>query len=153
MEIMLKHLYLFEGLDESYVAKIEEIAELRAYSPGELIFSQGDIADAIFMIQHGAVSINHREDDGEVVEIAKLGTGSHFGEMSMLDSESRSASASSDAYSDIVRISYEAMINLLESDSHIAIHVYREISRFLCSRLRLTSLDLIHLRTQHPGFF
>ena len=97
MEKLLNQLYLFEGLDESYIAKIEEISELRAYSPGELIFSQGDIADAIFMIQHGAVSIIHRDDDGEEVEIAKLGTGSHFGEMSMLDNASRSASASSAA--------------------------------------------------------
>jgi hypothetical protein len=45
------------------------------------------------------------------------------------------------------------MIELLESDQDLAVHIYREISRFLCSRLRLTSLDLSYIRSQNPGLF
>ena len=153
MAKMLNHMYMFAGLEDSDLAKIENIAELESYSPGDRVFSQGEPADAMFMIQHGAVRIVHIEDDDEEVELAKLGTGSHFGEMSMLDAEPRSGTAISEGYSDIIRIRHAPMIELLESDQDLAVHIYREISRFLCSRLRLTSLDLSYIRSQNPGLF
>ena len=149
----MNHLYLFKELGEADLERIEAIAELVTYGPGERIFSQGDVADAFYLIQSGAVRIDLLEDDENEVEIAKLGTGSHFGEMGMLDNEPRSASATSESYTDVIRIGYAEIGALMEEDNNIAIHFYRAISKFLASRLRLTSLDLSLSRSQNLSYF
>ena len=82
-----------------------------------------------------------------------LGTGSHFGEMALLDKERRSASAVAQSESDIVEIDYENLQPLLDSNAAIATHFYRALSRFLCSRLRLTTLDLSYSRSQNLSHF
>ena len=153
MEKELNHLYLFKELEEADLKKIEAIAELVTYGPGERIFSQGDTADAFYLIQSGAVRIDLLEDDDNEVEIAKLGTGSHFGEMGMLDDEPRSANATSESYTDVIRIGYSEISDLMDANIGIANHFYRAISRFLASRLRLTSLDLSLSRSQNLSYF
>ena len=154
MNKLINNLYLFKGLPDSDVSRIEEIAELESYTQGDQVFRQGESADSFFIIQHGTVSIelDDEDDKGERIEVATLGTGSHFGEMSFLDNEPRSANAIAATDSDIIRISYTSMRELLESDPQILIHVYRELARFLCSRLRLTTLDLSYERSRNLGY-
>ncbi|MDJ0956814.1 MAG: cyclic nucleotide-binding domain-containing protein [Arenicellales bacterium] len=151
---LLDNLYLFRGLPDSDLSRIAEIAELKSYARGEQVFRQGDSADSFFVIQYGTVNIELDDEDGkgERIEVATLGTGSHFGEMSFLDNEPRSANASVATDSDIIKISYASMRELLESDSKISIHVYRELAKFLCSRLRLTTLDLSYERSKNLGY-
>ena len=150
---LLENLYLFKGLGQSELSLVEEISELKFYRAGESIFSQSDTADSFYVIQHGSVSIDQSEDDENSVQVATLGTGSHFGEMALLDNEPRSASASAISDSDLVRIGYEPMMQLLSSNPQIEIHFYRELSKFLCSRLRFTTLDLSYSRSQNLGLF
>lgn len=153
MDKQLNNLYLFRGLPNSDLSKVQEIAELESYAKGEQIFRQGEDADSFFVIQYGAVSIDLDDEDGEGerVEVSTYGTGSHFGEMAFLDNEPRSANATAATDSDIIRISYASMSKLLESDPQISIHVYRELARFLCGRLRLTTLDLSYERSKNLG--
>ena len=150
---LLENLYIFRGLSDADLSRIEAIAELESYSSGDLIFRQNDAADAFFVIQHGTVNIELAEegDTGGHIAVATLGTGSHFGEMGFLDHQPRSASAIAASYSDILRIGYSAMKEVLESDSVLSIHVYKQLARFMCSRLRLTTLDLKYERRQNLG--
>ena len=150
---LLENLYIFRGLSGADLSRIEAIAELESYSSGDLIFRQNDAADAFFVIQHGTVNIELDEegDTSDHIAVATLGTGSHFGEMGFLDNQPRSASAIAASYSDILRIGYSAMKEVLESDSALSIHVYKQLARFMCSRLRLTTLDLKYERSQNLG--
>ena len=155
MDKLLQNLYLFRGLEQDQLARFEEIAESEFYPEGEFVFVQGEPADAFFVIQHGAVTIgqNDEDDSGERIDVATLGTGSHFGEMSFLDNTPRSANALAVSDSHVLRIRYDAMATLLESDGQLALQVYRELARFLCGRLRLTTLDLTFERSQNLGHF
>ena len=150
---LLQDLYLFKGLGSSDLALIEDISELKSYRSDERIFNQADTADSFYVIQHGSVSIDQSEDDEHTVQVASLGTGSHFGEMALLDNEPRSASASAMSDSDIVRIAYAPMLELLNLNPKIEVHFYRELSKFLCSRLRFTTLDLSYSRSQNVRLF
>ena len=154
MITLLNNLYLFRGLPDTDLSRIEEISELESYKQGDPIFRQGQSADSFFVIQYGTVSIelDDEEGKGERIEVATLGTGSHFGEMSFLDNEPRSANATAATRSDIIKIKYASMRELIESDPRISIHVYRELARFLCSRLRLTTLDLSYERSRNLGY-
>ena len=150
---LLENLYIFRGLSNEDLSKIEAIAELESYSSGDLIFRQNDVADAFFVIQHGMVNIelDEKVDKSGHIAVATLGTGSHFGEMGFLDDQPRSASAIAASYSDILRIDYSATKEVLESDSALSIHVYKQLAIFMCSRLRLTTLDLKYERSRNLG--
>ena len=150
---LLENLYIFRGLSDEDLSKIEAIAELESYSSGDLIFRQNDVADAFFVIQHGMVNIelDEKVDKSGHIAVATLGTGSHFGEMGFLDDQPRSASAIAASYSNILRIGYSATKEVLKSDSALSIHVYKQLAIFMCSRLRLTTLDLKYERSQNLG--
>ena len=97
------------------------------------------------------IELDGEGDTGGHIAVATLGTGSHFGEMGFLDNQPRSASAIAASHSDILGIGYSAMKTLLESDSMLATHVYKQLAGFLCSRLRLTTLDLGYERSRNFG--
>ncbi len=153
MTNLLHNLYLFDGLSESDLELIENITEVRSYNAGEHIFRQEEPADSFYIIQYGSVSIDQIDEDSKKFEVATYGTGSHFGEMPLLDDEPRSANATAVSNCDLIRIGYASMIELLDANPQIAIHFYRELSKFLCSRLRLTTIDLGHSRSKNLGHF
>src|SRR5262249_61384609 len=74
---------------------MEAIAERRTYAPGDVIFRQGDIADALYLVEAGSVDIlaaDSEATDGQTL-ITTLGVGDEFGEMSFLDVDHRPRSA------------------------------------------------------------
>ena len=153
MKSLLNNLYLFKGLSDETMSRIEAIAQVERFSKDAQIFQQGEVADSFFVIQYGSVNIelDNEDESGKRIVVATLGTGSHFGEMAFLDDEPRSAYATAATDCDLVRLRYREMNELLESDLSMSIHVYRELARFLCSRLRLTTLDLGYERSQILG--
>ena len=64
----------------------------RVFRPGEIVFFQGMHGEEAFLVKEGRVEIFSSTDKGEVV-IATVGPGDIFGEMALVDSRPRSASA------------------------------------------------------------
>ena len=84
---ILKHVKILSSLTEKQLTAISRSLVTKVYKEGDAIITQGEDGDSFFMIAGGDVSVqvNH-------VEVAKLGPGKHFGEMSLLSNEKRSAS-------------------------------------------------------------
>lgn len=150
---LLKNVYLFKTLTEDELNVINEIAEMKTYNAGDIIFTESSPAEAMFVINFGSVRIHQKTKDGDELEIAVLGTGSHFGEMGFLDQEKRSASAVAIEKSDIVSINYEDLKKALESDVNIAKDFYQSLSNFLIRRLRITTNDLSFSRQKNLSHF
>lgn len=66
--------------------------QLVTYENGDLIFSEGDTGREMYIVQSGAVEIRKTCGNGKVL-LARLEKGEFFGEMSLLESLPRSASA------------------------------------------------------------
>ena len=62
----------------------------KAYPDGADIIRQGDPGDCMFVVQSGTVEVV-REEDGETTLLAELGPNDFFGEMSLFERETRSA--------------------------------------------------------------
>ncbi len=150
---LLQNVYLFKGLANSYLELISEIGVLETYLPGDEVFLQGDKALALYIIKYGSVRILQKGPSGEEIEVASLGTGSHFGEMAFVDGEVRSASAIAIEKSEIVSLPYENLRQLLGANPAIAVNVYRELAHFLCGRLRITTQDLSFAREKNLSHF
>lgn len=150
---LLKNIYLFKEMRSEELDLINQICELQTYLPGEDIFSQGDTATSLYVISYGSVKIHIRSSDGDNIEIANLGTGSHFGEMAFLDGELRSASATATEKTDVVSVRYEKLMNFLGEYPGIAVKFYQALSKFLCGRLRITTNDLSFAREKNISHF
>ena len=75
-----------EMLDE-----LARLGETRNWEPGTTVVSQGDTADAMYLIHEGELRAFVAGDGGRVVELNTLGPGEFFGEL-MLSGEARAAS-------------------------------------------------------------
>lgn len=150
---LLKKLYLFKDLSAGELELVGGAVNLINCGPGDEVFSQGDKAKSLFIIQSGTVKIHQLAESGEGVEVTRIGVGSHFGEMSFLDGEPRSASATAIEQSEIVVIDYEKLSLIMIERPGIAIHFYRQFALFLCGRLRITTKDLSFSRSKVLSHF
>lgn len=150
---LLKKLYLFKDLNDSELAIVAGAASEKKYLPGEEVFSQGERATALYLIQFGSVRIHQRTDNGDSVEVARLGAGAHFGEMAFLDGETRSATATAVENTTITALDYDKLAAIMVEHPGIATYFYRQLAMFLCGRLRMTTQDLSFARGQNLSHF
>ncbi len=65
----------------------------KQFERGEVIFQQGDVGEAAYIVDSGRVEILVEETNGKSVCVGVLGVGEIFGEMSIIDGSLRSATA------------------------------------------------------------
>lgn len=151
-ENLLKNVYLFKLLGAEEIERINSICKVESYLPGDEVFNQGDTADSMFIIKFGSVKIQKAAKTGEL-PVAALGTGSHFGEMPFVDGEKRSASVMVAEPTELVRIYYKDLRNVIDTNPAIAMKVYKSLAHFLCGRLRITTTDLSFAREKNLRHF
>ncbi len=85
-------------------------------SKPQLIFSQGDAADAVFYVQAGQVKLTVLSEQGKEAIIAMLEPGSFFGEGCLAGQLTCMATAIALGNSVLVRIDKQAMIRVLHDE-------------------------------------
>jgi CRP-like cAMP-binding protein len=86
----------------------------------QILFSQGDAADAVFYIQEGSVKIKVVSPQGKEAVVAILGPAAFFGEACLAGELVRMATAAALATSTLVRIDKTAMIRMLHEEPTFA---------------------------------
>jgi CRP-like cAMP-binding protein len=125
--MILKRVRLFaETPDEVLIEAAEALEEIDV-AAGTCLFRAGEPGNRMYIIVFGKVQV-HLEDS--VLNV--LGEGDIFGEMSLLDSQPRTASVSTVEDSRLLQLSQETLYELMSDHSE----VMRGIIRFLTSQLR-----------------
>ena len=65
---------------KSFLAKVGEGRSIDTYHKDQIVFSQGNPADAVFYIQKGKVKVTVVSEQGKEAVVAILGTNQFFGE-------------------------------------------------------------------------
>ena len=143
---LLSNCYLFQDMTPDELKKLEPATVSETFGIADEVFSQGDKATALYIIKTGSVKIQQKGSKGKMIEVAKVGAGSHFGEMAFLDGERRSAGVEVVERSEIMKIDYEQLRQILIQNPLMAVKFYRTIAVFLCSRLRATTTDVSFAR-------
>jgi len=86
------------------------------YHKSQLIFSQGDPADAIFYLQKGRVKLTVLSKQGKEAVIAILGVGDFFGEGCLAGQPLRMSTATAMSECGIVRLGKASTIRVLHTD-------------------------------------
>jgi CRP/FNR family cyclic AMP-dependent transcriptional regulator len=149
---LFKNIYLFKDLSPKELEQLSEIATVETFNPGDEVFSEGDKAVSLFVIKFGTVRIR-RSGKEDVVEVAQLGTGGHFGEMAFVDGEPRSATVVALERTELVKLDFDRLRNFFEKNPAVAVKAYRSFAHFLCGRLRITTMDLSFSREKNIRHF
>jgi CRP-like cAMP-binding protein len=97
----------------------------------ETIIRQGDVGDELCVLHRGEVSVLAGRDGGSVAEVARLGPGTFFGEMSLLLGERRRATIRASTECDIITIGKDALQPIFTAHPEFI----ERISTVLSSRL------------------
>jgi CRP-like cAMP-binding protein len=109
------------------------------YKADESVFSQGDVADAVFFVQSGKVKLTVVSTHGREAVVAILPEGSFFGEGCLTGQQFRMSTASAVERSTILRVSKSAMVALLHQDPQFA----ERFLAYLLSRNVRMEADLV----------
>jgi CRP-like cAMP-binding protein len=109
------------------------------YQSNESVFSQGDMADAVFYIQSGKVKLTVVSRRGKEAVVAILPEGSFFGEGCLTGQSLRMSTASALQLSTIIRVEKAAMLRLLHQEPEFA----ERFLAYLLSRNIRMEADLV----------
>jgi CRP-like cAMP-binding protein len=135
----------FKNLSYKELKVLIKLMHNRCFQPGEVIFSQGDRGIALYIIHDGEVIVERCAENGRKVKLASFSKGDFFGELAMLDDETRSASAIA------VRETVLAVIFKPDLDEYIekypkkGLKILRGISQIIATRLRNVNEDFVKL--------
>ena len=97
-----------------------------------MVLTEGEMGDALFMIQSGKVKVFIGDQDGREMILKILGPGDFFGEMSMIDKQPRSASVTALEACVFLVLSHAAFEKCVEQVPRIA----NMVMRILAQRVR-----------------
>lgn len=117
----------------------------RTYADGEVIVREGEFSRDMFVIQSGEVQITKRVGEREV-ELARLHQGDFFGEMSLLESLPRDATARSMGETALLVISAGALLVRMRRDPTFGFEMLHRLS----GRLRALNARLVQV-LEHSG--
>jgi CRP/FNR family cyclic AMP-dependent transcriptional regulator len=136
---LLSQISLFAALQPSYLRRIAALGIEEAYDAGAMIFKEGTKGDKMYLILSGAVRISRTVPGMGEEALAVLRSGTHFGEMALIDDFPRSADARAHEACRLFVIRKEDMEDLLFVDRDLAYDLLWSFVRTLSSRLRETN--------------
>jgi CRP/FNR family cyclic AMP-dependent transcriptional regulator len=98
---------------KSFLAKVGEGRSIGEYRKGQIVFSQGDAADAVFYIQKGKAKVTVLSEHGKEAVVAILGANEFFGEACLAGQAQRIATVTTMAESVIVRLERTAIFRVI----------------------------------------
>ena len=140
---LLQSVSLFFDLSEKELGYIEEKMVTRRYENGNYIFLEDSEGEQCFFVAKGSVKVTRLSKDGREVILTMLNAGDFFGEMSLLDGESRSANVIALEETEVLTLNREDFLVVLHDYPTIAIQLVKEMAgRLRKSDRQIASLSL-----------
>lgn len=135
--LILKSLSIFKDTPEHILADLAPLMEEEEYEQGTLVFKEGEIGDCMYIIHQGEVKIHKGNTALAILKEKEV-----FGELALLDSELRSASATTNTDCVLFRIEQEPFYELIDNRPEVA----RGFIKILCQRLRAQNEKSVGIR-------
>jgi CRP/FNR family transcriptional regulator, cyclic AMP receptor protein len=148
MDEVLQRAGLFQGVDPEAAEALGKELEIAEIRKGDVVFTEGEPGDSLYIILSGKVKLGRRAADGRQNLIAIMGPADMMGELSLFDPGPRTATATAVTDLRLARLRKQALRPWLTNRPEIA----EQLLRVLARRLRRTNdalADLIF--TDVPG--
>lgn len=118
----------------------------RYFTKGELIFSEGDPADCMYILVSGEVELSKPGERGAVMLKTVANPNEFFGEMALIDGKPRSATARAVKDSSLMVVDAAAFEQLLRTNGQFAVKIIAALS----ARIRGANLQIVDLVDTDP---
>jgi uncharacterized membrane protein len=142
---LLKEVPLFQFLDDHERTELAAQLDVVDFDAGQIVFNYGDPGDSIYVISSGEVEVFFKNDTGERIVLEIATRGDFVGELSMIDSGTRSASVVATQQTQSLRLDHDDLEKFLALHPAAAMDMLRAMGR----RHRETVERLRHTATRN----
>jgi CRP/FNR family transcriptional regulator, cyclic AMP receptor protein len=135
---------LFAEVDLDALGRLSDHAIEREYRRGQIVFSQGDVGDSLFVLTEGVVMVVLSAETGDQMVLTTLRPTATFGELSLVDGRPRSASVEAVETSKVIVVNRPAWQELIVADRALADGVTQSLAAML-RRLTDQASDFVFL--------
>src|SRR6195952_5942583 len=128
---LLRSVPLFADLEQAELESFSRVAVPRSFPAGTRVFHEGDRSDACYIVREGSFRVTREHSDGRAITLATLGPGEVFGELAMLDGDTRSASAEALTDGTLLALPANDVRSLLARNPEIALKLVAGLVRRL----------------------
>ena len=140
---LLQSVSIFWDLNEDDLGHIADKMVAKHFENGNYIFLEDSEGEQCFFVLEGSVKVTRLSKDGREVILAMLNEGDFFGEMSLLDGESRSANVIALEKTKVLTLDRNDFIAVVNDYPQIAVQLLKELARRLRkSDRQIASLSL-----------
>ena len=140
---LLQTVSIFWDLKSKELGYIAEKMVSRHYDNGNYIFLEDSDGEQCFFVLEGSVKVTRLSKDGREVILAMLNEGDFFGEMSLLDGESRSANVIALEKTEVLTLDRRDFLDVVNDYPQIAVMLLKELAgRLRKSDRQIASLSL-----------
>ena len=117
---------LFADLPAEHLERLAAGATPLKLHAGEPLITEGDLADDIFVVVSGELEVTKRSGTSEI-PLARVGPGAIQGELAALERGRRTASVRAITDAEVLRIPYEAVLDMLSAGPEAAVGIIRTV--------------------------
>ncbi|MBF0466986.1 MAG: Crp/Fnr family transcriptional regulator [Nitrospirae bacterium] len=131
----LRSIPLFSTLQAEELNQIIKTINVKRILKGGVILSWEDANNFMYIVLDGSVKVTQLTEDGKEILLASRETGEFFGEMSLIDGKTASATVSAQEDSVVGIISKSIFFSMLRSNEK----VFGSLLQTLCSKIRAST--------------
>ena len=135
----LHSLALFGDLSDRDLGHLAQSLHSRTYHSDEVVFLEGDIGRALFVVETGKIDLTRAAENGKTEVIHTVQPGEFFGEMALLEQLPRTASARAVERSHLFLLYRSKLDSLMHRYPRIGASIMAHLAQLLSARLRRLS--------------
>jgi CRP-like cAMP-binding protein len=126
---ILRTIPLFALFDDDAIAALASRVHHRGFLAGQMIFAQGDPGNEMFLVHYGKVELFFKNATDDPISIGVMGPGNLFGELAALDLQPRSAAARALENTQLVVVSRDDLLALVQSNPPVAMLMMQTLAQ------------------------
>ncbi|HXY53985.1 MAG TPA: cyclic nucleotide-binding domain-containing protein [Nitrospirota bacterium] len=139
---LIKKTVLFKGSSNEEIELASGLFQERQIKQNTNIFTEKMPAEALYIIKSGIVRISIMAGEGEEKPLLMLGPGEFFGELALLQEESRLVTARAETPVELLLLTRKDFQALVELDPRTGARVAMTIAKLLAMRVKAYSTKL-----------
>ncbi len=126
--IFLASIKMFELLNEDDRVALAAVVDELKVPEGHTLFQAGDPGDSLFIVQSGEIELFIKDTAGQRIVLTTAEHGDMFGELAMLDTGPRTATALALVESEVLVLDRDDLILLFQRKPEAALHMLASLS-------------------------
>jgi CRP/FNR family transcriptional regulator, cyclic AMP receptor protein len=135
----------FGGLPDASLDLLIPMLVERRLDAGATVVAEGEQGRSMYVVHAGALVVSKRAESGHAIRMADLGPGDFFGEMTLIEMQSRSATVAAQSEAVLYELTAKSLYSYYKADIHAYVLVLQNINRELCRRLRRADVRIAEL--------